>query len=401
MCVEHWIRGPFGLDAERRATRVGCRTVLVMVPTIAAGSRLLDLITLLDNDSRVQTVFTVPESMEMWAGTDEFVREHGGLVVSWPQAFQHRFDAVLAASYVGLDQVRGRVLVLPHGASSLMSRAFSRSGGPTALPYTGLARETLTHRGRLIPSALALTHDRELDALRRSCPEAMPVAIVAGDICYDRMSASLHLRDDYRRSLGVGLDQQLITVSSTWSADSLFGRHPELCARLLDELPPDDYRVALVLHPSVWAVHGRWQIRAWLADCLQRGLLVIPPDEGWRATMIASDRVIGDHGSTTQYAAAIRVPVLLGTFPHRVIRPGSIADALAAVAPRLNGEQSIPAQLRQVTHLNDGAFADLITSRPGRSSAILRRSLYRLLDLAEPNTEATARPLPLPVPIRL
>src|SRR6266567_670393 len=104
MCGERWIRGPFGLDAERRVTRTGCRTVLVMVPTVVAGARLLDLVALLENDSRVQTIFTVPESMESWAGTDEFVRDNGRLVVSWTQAFQHRFDAVLAASYAGLEQ---------------------------------------------------------------------------------------------------------------------------------------------------------------------------------------------------------------------------------------------------------------------------------------------------------
>jgi hypothetical protein len=374
-----------------------------MVPTVAAGARLLDLVALLENDNRVQTVFTVPESMESWAGTDEFARDHGRLVVSWTQAFQHRFDAVLAASYVGLEQVRGPVLVLPHGASSLMSRAFSRSGGQTALPHTGLARETLTHRGRLIPAVLALTHDREMDALRGSCPEALDVAVVAGDVCYDRMMASRHLRDEYRRSLGIEPDQRLITVSSTWSTDSLFSRHPELCARLLAELPSDDHRVALVLHPGAWAVHSRWQIRAWLADCLQRGLMVIPPEEGWRATMIASDCVIGDHGSTTQYAAAIGLPVLLGTFPRRTVRPGSLADVLATVAPPLNGEQPVLAQLQPVLRDKAGAdavLADLITSRPGRSVAILRQSLYRLLDLAEPTTEATVRPLPLPIPIR-
>ncbi len=370
-----------------------------MVPTVAAGTRLLDLVALLENDSRLQVVFTVPESGQTWAGTEDFVRRHGGLVVPWHQARQHRFDAVLAASYAGLDPVRGRILVLPHGASSLMSRAYSRSGGPTARPHTGLARETLTQRGRLIPSVLALTHDRELDALRESCPEALPVAVVAGDITYDLLVMSRPMREVYRRGLGLRPDQRLITVSSTWSTDSLYGRHPDLCARLLAELPRD-HRVALVLHPSVWAVHGQWQIKTWLADCLRRGLLLIPPDEGWRATMIASDYVIGDHGSTTQYAAAIGLPVLLGTFPDGLIRPGSLADVLAMGVPRLDQNRPLLEQIRQVTYQKDNGFADLVMSRPGRSAAILRQSVYGLLDLAEPNTEAALRPLPAPVPIQ-
>jgi hypothetical protein len=398
MPVDQWIRGPFGIDAAQRVTRADCRSVLVMMPTMTAGTRLLDLAGLLATDHRTQTVFTVPDTTETWYGTEEFARDHGRMVIPWPHALQHRFDLVLAASYVGLAQVRGQVLVIPHGASSLMSRRFSRSGGPSARPHVGLARETLTHRGRLIPSVVALTHDSELAVLRRSCPEAVPRAVVAGDICYDRMLASRSLRASYRQALGVRTEQRLVTVSSTWATESTFGRYPELCRQLLDELPGADYRVALVLHPSVWAVHSRWQVRAWLAPCLRRGLLVIPPEQGWRATVIASDWVLGDHGSTTQYAAAIGTPVALATYPTEKIRAGSIADVMATTAPTLDLSQPVLPQLRCAGQIP--SIAELITSRPTRSAPILRRAAYRLLDLTEPDVPAEAPPLARPRPIR-
>lgn len=38
--------------------------------------------------------------------------------------------------------------------------------------------------------------------------------------------------------------------------------------RLLAELPYDQFRIALVLHPNVWSSHSRRQIEAWLADLL-------------------------------------------------------------------------------------------------------------------------------------
>lgn len=50
---ERWIRGPIGQDAELRVTRAGCRTVLVVIPTMAAGTRLRDLQPLLQGDHRV------------------------------------------------------------------------------------------------------------------------------------------------------------------------------------------------------------------------------------------------------------------------------------------------------------------------------------------------------------
>jgi hypothetical protein len=373
------------------------------VPNLAAGSRLLDLLTLLESDYRLQVIFTVPDAMESWNGVDEFVREHAGLVLPWRQAVQHCFDLVLAASYTQLEWIRGRILVVPHGASSLMSRKFNLTAGPDAMPHLGLSRETLVSKGRLIPSVLALTHDAELVALRRSCPAAVSRAIVAGDICMDRMIASRPMRNYYRRALGVGASRRLVTVSSSWSTDSTFGQHPELCRRLLAELPRADYCVALVLHPNIWAVHGRRQVMAWLAGCVGDGLLVIPPAEGWRAAIVASDWVIGDHGSTTQYAAGLGKPVLLATFPSQAVRAGSIADAVAAIAPRLDVNRPVLSQLWRAAESHspdDYAVAQLITSRLGRSAALLRNAMYGLLELPEPAEPAQARPVPVPRPVR-
>jgi len=394
---DRWIRGPIGLDSERRVTRAGCRTVLVVIPAMAAGTRLRDLVSLLRSDHRVQCLFAVPDGHDAWAGTAEFAAARGGLVIPWHQAVNHRFDLVLAAGYTGLTEIHGRILVIPHGASSLMSRKYSRDAGPHGRPHTGLARETLTSRGKLIPSALGLTHDDDLAALRKSCPEALPVAVVAGDICYDRLVVSASLRDDYRRALGVADDERLVTVSSTWSTASVFGRHPGLCRRLLTEAAGTPYRIALILHPNVWAVHGRGQVTAWMADCVDDGLLVIPPEEGWRATTVASDRVIGDYGSTTQYAAAIGKPVALAAYPERAIRTRSLADRLAKVAPRLDLSRSLLPQLeRAEPHTRLTKF---LTSRPGRSAAILRRTMYDLLELAEPAGEARLGAVPLPEPV--
>ncbi|HWM05423.1 MAG TPA: hypothetical protein VNP92_24045 [Actinophytocola sp.] len=401
MCVNPWVRVPVGAEGEHRRTRADCRTVLVTVPTVAAGTRLLDLAQFLHDDHRVHVLFTIPDTIESWHGTTEFLHDHGGLVIPWAQAVQQHFDLVLAASYTGLERIRGQVLVIPHGASSLMSRRFSRSGGPGALPHAGLSRETLTHRGRLIPSVVALTHDAELAWLRESCPEAVPHAVVAGDICFDRLLASRPLRDDYRRALGLRAGERLVTVSSTWSTESAFGQHPQLYRRLLDALPPR-HRLAAVLHPSIWAVYGRWQVRSWLSSCVRDGLLVIPPEEGWRAAIVASDLVVGDHGSVTQYASALGKPVVLAAFPTHAVRPGSLADAVARVAPVLDLDRSLPAQLRRaVNHSAEGdtTVARMISSRPGGAGETLRRAMYDLLRLSEPEHPAIAAPVPAPQPL--
>jgi hypothetical protein len=403
MPIDRWVHGPIGLDADLRVTRANCRKVLVTVPTVAAGTRLLELLALLEADHRVQVLFSTPDNARHWPDATEFVRRLGGLAIPWGQALEHRFDLVLAASHAELAPLRGKVLIVPHGASSLMSRRYSRSGGVSARPHMGLSRETLTHRGRLIPSVIALTHDQELAALRRSCPEALPKAVVTGDICMDRLIASERQRDSYRRALGVRPEQRLITISSTWSTESVFGRHPLLCKKLVDILPSAEFRVALVLHPSAWAVHSRWQVTSWLADCTRAGLLVIPPAQGWQATMIASDLVIGDQGSTTQYAAALGTPVVLAAYPDLAVRQGSLAAAVAARAPRLGDDTPLLPQVNRALRskaFEDRAIADLISSRLGRSAELLRRAMYGLLELTEPLGPATVPPAALPRPLR-
>jgi hypothetical protein len=398
-----WINGPIGDGSARRVTRSGFRTVLVLVPHLVAGTRLMDFLPLIETDHRVQTVFTVPDTLTSWHGTEDFVRAQDGFVMPWHQAIRHEFDLVLNASISDTEPAHGPMLVTPHGAGSLRSRLRSRAGGSEALATHALVRENLIRHGTVLPSALVLTHDDELDALRQSCPEAVPTAVVAGDLCLDRMRASLVHRARYRHALGVGADQTLVVVSSTWSTDSVFGQHPGLYRRLIDEIPGEQYRIAAVLHPNIWRVHGRRQIRAWMSDCTQRGMLLLPPEEGWRAAMIAADVILGDHGSTTQYGAAVGVPTLLAAGAEDNVRPGSPAEVLSRFAPRLRTDHPMPLQLHQAISQTDPSTAttmtDRLTSRPGQAAEILRRTMYRLLNLPEPHRAVPVSPVPLPRPI--
>jgi hypothetical protein len=396
-CPSAWIRGPVGIDAGLRITRRDCRNVLVMMPSMAAGTRLLDLLPLVETDHRVQVVFTTPAEHEHWYGVEEFTRRCGGIVLPWSQAVRERWDLVLSASHRHLERVHGPILVLPHGAGSLKSLRRSRKAGRATRDTTGLDRDLLTYRGRLLPAALALAHDLELVALRDTCPEAEAVAVVAGDLCLDRMVVSTAFRERYREMLGVTGDQELVVVSSTWTANSTFGSHLELFERLVVEAD-ERTKVAAVLHPLIQTTHGARQVRSWLAPALSSGLVLIPPEEGWRAAMIAADHVIGDFGSTTSYAAAIGRPVRLAAFPDQAVRAGSIAAAVTEIAPRLDHERPVFRQLRDGHPTGDHRrLAKLVSSRPGASARIYRSTMYRLLELDEPSWPARTAALPGPL----
>lgn len=402
MSDDLWIRGPIGQESRSRITRAGYREILVVVPTMTAGTRLFDIVPLLESDFRVQTVFAVPHTTDVWHGVTDYVRAQGGMVLPWAQAVRHRWDLILTASHRHIAELQGPILLVSHGAGTLMSRQYSRKAGRATTPTTGLDRELLTYRGRVVPEVLALAHDAELDTLEELCPEAVPKAIVAGDICLDRMLAGVPFREHYRKALGVAEDQLLVTLSSTWSTESLFGQMPELCRGTMNQFPGG--KVAMVLHPQAWTVHSLRQVRAWLSDCLRDGLLLVPPEEGWRATMIASDWVLGDHGSTTAYAAAVGRAVTVATCPDENVRPGSLADVVRTNTPELRPELPFPTQMQAALSSRvqlQKAVSASISSRPGGAATALRSAMYRVLNLPEPSCGLPLAPVPVPSTLRL
>lgn len=401
MMAGHWVNGPVGRGAEHRVLRHGCRTVLVVVPFVAAGTRLMDVLPLLEADHRIITVFTVAPSRSgaVSHGTEEFLRDRACLVLPWEQAIQCEFDLVLAASPDGLTELHGQPLLIPHGAGAVRPLLRSRSGGLAAVPTHGLDREALMSRGRVVPSVLALAHESELAVLWESCHEAASSAAVVGDICYDRLLASIPFRVRYRQAFGLARDQKLVVVSTTWQPESTLGSLPDLPARLLEALPSHRYRVAVAVHPNVWSVHGHWQLRAWYADCLRAGLFLVPPDEGWRAALIAANLVIGDYGSVTRYAAAIGLPVMTTPFPDDDVRPGGVVEVMRRHAPQLCVDEPLPAQVRAAIGADrdwQDEIAAHITSAPGRTGEHLRAAMYKLLGLDEPARAVPCSPVPLP-----
>jgi hypothetical protein len=208
-----WVRGPFGLDASKGQTCLTERTVLVVVHTVTAGTRLADVVPMLESDPRVQVVFTWAPSALVSGGVERFLARLDGVVVPWRQVVQVRFDLAVAASAGLLEQLYAPVLTLLHGAGYNKYLSRWEGFGPLARREAGGPEWTrLTHHGRVISAGIVVPTRRSLTRLCRSCPEAAPVAVVAGDPCYDRMAASLAWREVYRRALGIG-DRKLVAVS--------------------------------------------------------------------------------------------------------------------------------------------------------------------------------------------
>lgn len=402
--AEHGVAGPFGLDAGKGQTVAYQRTALVVVHHVTSATRLADVVPLLEADRRVQVVYTWAPASVFGGGVQRYLARLGGVVIPWQQAAQLRFDLAVAAAYGLLERLHAPVVAMSHGVG--FGKYMSRWDGPgpaAAREGAGDVRARLVYHGRVVPSAVMVATGAHLAHLRRSCPEAARVAVLAGDPCYDRLAASLSMRQAYREALGAGDGRKLVAVTSTWGPGSLLREHPGLLPRLAAELPRAGYRVAAVLHPNIWYWHGPRQVRAWYADSVCRGMMLVPPQEGWRAVLAAADCVLGDHGSVTSYAAAIGVPVLLGSFPRGEVEPGSPPAVLARAAPRLRLDRPIAPQLDAVAaawpaHLRQQMTAQ-VTSEPGRSARIIRATMNRLMRLPDPAAPPRVQPVPVPEPL--
>lgn len=250
MWNSEWIDGPFGLDAARGRTFPTQRTVLIAVHSVTPGTRLADVWPLLGSDHRVQLVFSRPPGALMAAGTDRFLERLGGVVVPWQQAVRDRFDLAIAASYGQLERLHAPVLLLSHGiGASKFTVRYDGSGRETPLEVAGMERTGLVFHGRVVPSAIVVPTARDLGILARAVPEAAAAAVVGGDPCYDRLAASLPLRDAYRRALSVG-GRKLVAVSSTWGAGSLLETRPDILTELAGQLAPEEYCLAAIVHPT-------------------------------------------------------------------------------------------------------------------------------------------------------
>ncbi|WP_017541854.1 hypothetical protein [Nocardiopsis halophila] len=383
------------------------RKVLVVVRSVPAAGRLLDAVEVFGDDDRIAVEFALNPGSVSEDGIRAVLAAAGvEQVLSWEEAVARREEfalAMAASPKEGLHRLSTAggtaapsgppLLLMPHGAGH--NRLVQEADGPLRTA-SGLAPEQLLHAGVPVPTVLALSHPEQRGRLRG--PLERIRTEVVGDPSFDRMRDNEGRRDRFRRALGVPEGGRLVVLSSTWNRDSLVGSVREGIRRVLRRLPCEEYRTALVVHPNVWHRHGR---RKGLELLLRReraaGLALVDPHEGWRAALIAADAVVGDHGSTTYYAAALGRPVLLAAFGRDELDPASPLHAFGAACPVLAPDEDPLRRIEEVVDAPRPRTRGLLIDRVGQAAERLRAQCYALLGLDPP--EGPVEPPPLPDPL--
>ncbi|MDI2032283.1 hypothetical protein QFW96_26935 [Saccharopolyspora sp. TS4A08] len=361
------------------------RTVLVVARTVTSTGRLLEALRFFRDDFRVKPVFTVNDTSRYSAGAHELLTASGvEEIVPWDRVGELDYALALSASEnIDFSRLRGTTVVLPHGIgfNKWVPDPTTRGTRLAGLPPVEALR---TGRVRLV-----LSHPSQERQLLEACPEIAGSTAVTGDPTYDQLRASLPLRDRYRRKLGLG-DRKLVLLSSTWRSESELGAWRTLPLEMLADLPSDEYQVALVMHPNIWAWYGSRVVRNFFDRALDAGLLLIPPERGWHAALVAADVVVGDHGSLSLYSAALGKPLLLSAFGAEHV-PGTPVEELGRTAEHLVPGTGLREQVeRALAHHDPQRFSGLtdgIFAHVGHAETRLRDLLYSELNLAPPPGE--------------
>ncbi|WP_158684564.1 hypothetical protein [Amycolatopsis orientalis] len=300
--------------------------------------------------------------------------------------------AITASENIDFDHVRGPVLVLPHGVGF---HKYVPDSGSAGTRLSGLIPSAALRSGRVL---MAVSHPSQQKQLRDADPLTDGQTVLVGDPQFEQLLRSEPHRDHYRAALGVA-GRTFVLVSSTWGETSLIGRRPRLPAELLAALDYDSAAVGLVLHPNVWSRYRPFQIRSWFAAAEDAGLLLLPPQRGWQAAIVAADVVIGDHGSVSLLAAATGRPLLLGAFGSEVV-PGTSAELLGRHAARLTRDRPLRDQIAEAeTQPWQEDLAERTFANPHGATAELHTLILRLVNLEPRPLELLRAPDPEPQPI--
>ncbi|GAB3903401.1 hypothetical protein GCM10029964_095280 [Kibdelosporangium lantanae] len=156
------------------------RAVLVGVHTPTSLLRLEDITLLLEDDPRIQLIYTqVPD--QLGNGVAQQLQQLEVRTIPWQEARRQTFDLTISASLHQMgDVAAAHRFTAPHGAgyNKLWPDWATEPGGERQV-YGLDRRSLLDDDNQPIFDAIVLPHDDHLATLTRQCPEAVTAAVVA------------------------------------------------------------------------------------------------------------------------------------------------------------------------------------------------------------------------------
>ncbi|MFI1253703.1 hypothetical protein ACH4U6_07870, partial [Streptomyces netropsis] len=113
---------------ERWRTVGATHHVLGVIHNVTSATRLLDLLSVFEGDTRIQVHFTCTGSSAFDGGMREFIAAREMPCVPWDEACELKFDLAVSSSRGGeLQKISAPLICAPHGAG--YNKTLSREPG--------------------------------------------------------------------------------------------------------------------------------------------------------------------------------------------------------------------------------------------------------------------------------
>lgn len=284
------------------------------------------------------------------------------------------WDLVVMADHVMVNLCmpeRFPILRIPHGIGGKTVNGDDYYYGPKLYRKNGTLRYTCIFESSETRRARAINTDPNLEDVIR----------VVGDLRVDQAltkSAAWHAKRPRQRKPSV-------LIASSWNPGNLFDR---MSAELLAEAAAllDRYTFVLRPHPNLLYSGSSSNWKELLQSQQRLGFeLSVPPADVTEALLRSAVVICDDLSSVALYAGLLRKPLIIVPSGSDQISAGSFLARLQEIVPNLTEPKRLNDMLGSV--LRDGVprgvrdLAAVVNSCPGESATLIRREVFRLLNL--------------------
>jgi hypothetical protein len=227
---------------------------------------------------------------------------------------------------------------------------------------------------------IAVDYDHEYDG----------VVKVVGSLQDDQLLDMMNQRKAIRKSFGIKDEEIAVFIVSTWGQNCLFRRWGAAIVNEARKIK-DKYRFIISIHPLEYRENpaGKENLMQYFKLLDGEGFLIRDPSEDWKKYLIACDLIITDHTALSAHGALIKRPFVYVPLPDDAIEPESPISMLKNISPVLQDDardlpEKIEEALTKYPYDRMDEVAKAINSYPGESKKRIRKEIYDLLKLKQP-----------------
>lgn len=373
-----WAMSLWRAVARRRRSGQRPRRVLLVAHNELMVRYLSEVVAALGNDPRMELRFARSPLVDRHVPSSVIAERLAVPTLSFGRALFQWWDLIISADHFPSSLFHPTIakMFISHGLYS------GKRFGENDYIY---GERTFYAGGKLLYSVMLAAGEWEHRCALAVNPRLDGVVRVAGEMLVDRLLEHQELRGQIRERLGVGRDQRVLLIMSSWGERSLVqtvGRKLiEQAERLTGE-----YYVLVSIHPNNYTRGDRTsELQDFLSSKTGTRLHVVGQFEPWFEFLTAADVAISDHTSLCLYFAQLVRPLIFVPCDISAFTEGSPLPRLYEKLPKLDTVVDLNDALRTI--LADYPMHDLedesrrMVSFKGEAHFNVRKIANELLEL--------------------